>query len=359
MYQSANGIWAEAITLKNGKKKFFYGKTKADVKQKMAAWSAESEKGKTFAEIAKAWQIYHEQQTTYNTVSAYNGSFKRAVERFGDIPLKDITADEIQAYITNLGNMGYARRTVQMSKNMLKMIFDYAIIQADSEIKYNPVTAVKIPSGLSRSRRLPPKDEEIAKVKPDSEMGLFAFFLLYTGLRRGELLALRWEDIDRVNKIIHVTKEVYYEGNEAKVKPPKTDAGIRDVDLLDILNDALPTTGTGYVFGGEKPLTRAVFTGHWAEWCRSIGLAEERTLEYTRANGAKYKMTKLKPLVTPHQFRHAYASLLDDAGLDETTAKTLLGHSSITVTKDVYTHLREAKRQRSASALNDFINSKI
>ena len=358
MYQRANGTWCEAITLPDGKKKFFYGKTKADVKKKMASWNVAEEKSKTFEEMAKAWWKYHETQTTYNGNEAYSASIKRACERFGDTPLKDITADEIQAYIKDLGGMGYARRTVQLSKDMLNMIYDYAIVQPGSDIKYNPCSAVRIPSGLKKTRRLPPKDEQLAKVKPDSEMGLFAFFLLYTGLRRGELLALTWNDIDRENKIIHVTKEVFYEGNQPQIKPPKTEAGIRDVDLLDILDKALPANGKGYVFGGDKPLTKTEIRKRWLQWCRSVDLAEETQTESIGKNGHKYVTKTYKPLVTPHQFRHAYASMLDDAGIDETAAKTILGHSSIVVTKDIYTHLREAKRQRSASALNDYINSK-
>ena len=84
-------------------------------------------------------------------------------------------------------------------------------------------------------------------------------------------------------------------------------------------------------------------------------LAEATQTERKGANGRVYTSTTYKPKVTPHQFRHAYASMLDDAGIDETAAKTILGHSSIVVTKDIYTHLRDQKRQRIGGALNEYI----
>ena len=350
-------MWVEYVTLAPGKRKAFYGKTNAAVKKKMAEFSAEKDAGGRFWAAADAWDLYHATQTTYNANKVYAAPLKRAKEHFGNRYLKDLTADEVQAWIRMLANQGYARRTVQLHLDMLRMIMDYAITRPGSGLVYNPCAAVRLPSGLPQTRRLPPTDEQLALVTPDaeSEMGLFAFFLLYTGLRRGELLALRWEDIDRQAKTISVTKSVYYEGNQPLIKTPKTEAGNRVVDLLDILDEVLPEGKTGYVFGGEKPLTKIQFRKQWIKFCREVGLAEEIKTERTGANGHVYTSTTYKPTVTPHQFRHAYASMLDDAGIDETSAKTILGHSSVVVTKDIYTHLREQKRKRIGGTLNEYL----
>ena len=109
-------------------------------------------------------------------------------------------------------------------------------------------------------------------------MGLFAFFLLYTGLRRGELLALKWEDIDFENHVINVRQAVTYGGNQPKIKTPKTQAGNRKVALLDVLEAELKKTPVqsqkGYVFGGEKPLTASQMRVRWLDWCKEVGLAE-------------------------------------------------------------------------------------
>lgn len=359
MYQRKDGLWCEKITLSTGKRKSFYGKTRADVKRKLLAFNEEVDAAGRFFKAADAWDLYHASQTTYNANKVYAAPLRRAKEHFGDMHLADLTADAVQAWIRQLADQGYARRTVQMHLDMMRMIMDYAITQPGSGLSHNPCAAVRIPSGLPQTRRLPPTDEQLARIVPDaqSEMGLFAFFLLYTGLRRGELLALRWEDIDRVDKTIRINKSVYYEGNQPLIKTPKTDAGTRTVDLLDILDAVLPEGKTGYVFGGDKPLTKIQFRKGWLNFCREVGLVEATITERRGANGRTYATTTYKATVTPHQFRHAYASMLDDAGIDETSAKTILGHSSIVVTKDIYTHLRAQKRQRIGSQLNDYLKS--
>ena len=123
MYQRANGTWCEAITLPSGKKKFFYGKTKADVKKKMSAWNEEDDKKWKFEALAKEWMTLHESQTSYNTACAYKAVYNRTCEHFRDRYAKDITADEIQSYINAISGMGYARRTVQMHRDLINMVF--------------------------------------------------------------------------------------------------------------------------------------------------------------------------------------------------------------------------------------------
>lgn len=355
MYQRKDKTWQDQLPIPGTKKyKYFYGKTKAEVKAKMAAWQAEQDSPLLFSQAADAWDNYHASKVTHNANAVYGPCLKRAKDYFGTDPMMDITPDQIQAFIKQIASQGYARRTVQMHRDMLNMIFDHAITQPGSPLKYNPCSSVRIPSGLSQTRREPPTDSQLALIKPEG-FGLFAYFLLYTGLRRGELLALRWEDIDFKNNIIHVNKSVSYESNQPVVKAPKTEAGKREVDLLDVLAEALPRGKKGYVFGGEKPLTKIQFRKQWLNFCRSIGQVEEIKTKHKAANKHEYTSTQYKPLITPHQFRHAYASMLDDAGIDETAAKDILGHSSIVVTKDVYTHIRSKKRERSAAALNKFI----
>ena len=185
-----------------------------------------------------------------------------------------------------------------------------------------------------------PSDEEIERVKAGLflDFGLFPYFLLHTGMRRGELLALRWEDIDREHKLITVNKAVYFAGNTPQIKAPKTDSGRREIVLLDALAAVLPKDGKGYVFGGEKPLTKCQVRKRWEKWCREAGLATK--------DG--------RAMVTPHQLRHAFATILFDAGIDAKVAQELLGHSSIQVTRDIYTHIRKSRMESTAETLNNY-----
>ena len=332
MYQrKSDGLWCEKV----GGGKVITAKTQKALISKLKAYNGEKENGVTFFQAVEAWEKYHTEKVSYKAAEVYKPCIKRAKDYFGDVYIKDIAPNDVNAFIMFIASQDYAQRTVSVHLNMMRQVFNYAIIQPHSVVKTNPCASVSIPKGLPKTRRLPPTDAELSKVKPDCEMGLFATFLLYSGLRRGELLALQWQDIDFEKKLIHVTKSVTYTSNQPSIKSTKTEAGVRDVDLLDILIQALPDPGrkTDYIFGGEKPLTKSSYFKRWRSYTKSIGIE-----------------------ATAHQFRHAYASMLDDAGIDETTEMQLLGHSSITVTKDVYTHLRKAKRERAANQLNQYIS---
>ena len=333
MWQRASDKrWCERVPVKEGSKKtrLITAKSEAELKKKLKDANTYLEKGRLFSESAQAWQDAHASTIEDKTMQSYRPHVKRATAHFEGQYIKDITPDEVQAFIDSLARMRFARDTIHRALNVISMIFDFEIVQPDASIRFNTCVVVKLQKNLPKKRREPPTEEQIVKVTPDSEMGLFAYFLLFTGLRRGELLALKWEDIDFRKKVIHIRKGATYASNQK-----------------------------GYIFGGDQPLTATQFRKKWISWCRSAGLAEAQVTEHIGKNGHKYTHTKWLPTVTPHQFRHEYASLLEDAKISEFAAKNQLGHSSITVTKDVYTHIREKKANNGVAAkLNKYIKDK-
>ena len=364
MWQRASDKrWCERVTV-NGKKKLITAKSKQELNKKLSDARTYVEHGRTFAESAQAWEDAHSATIDTKTMQSYRPHVKRATEHFAQEYIKDITPDEVQAYVDSLAKQRFARDTIHRALNVMNMIFKHEIVQPDASIRFNPCASVTLQKNLPKTRREPPTEDQIVKVTPDSEMGLFAYFLLFTGLRRGELLALKWEDIDFKKKVIHVRKGATYASNQPVVKDrTKTEAGMRDVVLLDVLKVVLKEmpvqSQKGYVFGGNKPLTATQFRKKWISWCREAGLAKSEEIEHIGKNGHKYTKTKWLPEVTPHQFRHEYASMLEDAKISEFAAKSQLGHSSITITKDVYTHIRERKANNGvADKLNKYIKDK-
>lgn len=286
----------------------------------------------TFRQAADAWARIKRDELSNNSVATYKPGFRRAVAEFGDKPLKAVTTRDVTAYLSALASDGYARRTVEMHRNVLSMIFNDGIRRGILE--RSPVDYAVIPRGLKRSTREPLSDEEREAVKANLNLpfGLFPYVLLFTGLRRGEALALRYEDIDRKAGKIHVTKQVEYVGNSPHIKAPKTSSGIRDIILPDVLASVLPVGGTGYIFHAgnpEKPLLYSEFLTRWDGYRKSAGIN-----------------------ATPHQFRHSYATMLYEAEIDAKDAQRLLGHSKVSVTLDIYTHISERQTQRVADKLN-------
>lgn len=224
--------------------------------------------------------------------------------------------------------------------SIIKQVFEYAVVLI--EIDSNPVISVKISKGLKKEKRdmITPEQIEIIKNNADYPLfGLFAFFLLYTGCRRGEALALQWGDIDLKAKLITISKSAYYNSNSAKIKAPKTQAGNREIIIIDALSKKL--TGkhkkTDYVFSltqGKEPLKESQATKGWKKYCKDVGLEN----------------------VTPHMLRHTYASILYEAGIDVKSAQDLLGHADISTTQNIYTHITKTKKEETANKLNSHLD---
>ena len=181
---------------------------------------------------------------------------------------------------------------------------------------------------------------------------MFVFLILYCGLRRGEALALTVNDIDMDNKKIYVNKNLIFKGNDSEIKlSPKTDAGIRSVPIVNNLTDIL----TEYIadkhdciftMKSEKTMSKSSFRKFW-----------ERIMSKTKAYAERTKKS-LGDAATPHIFRHTYATSLYNAGIDVKTAQYLLGHSSIQVTLDIYTHLEKENMDKTQDILNNFFSQK-
>ena len=350
MFKRKDGRWQEYA---DGK--YFYGRTQAEVKRKIKAYNQDVELGKLFSDVLREWDEKRSADVesgklAYNSYAANISTVARLGEHFGSLRIRDIKPPQIQAYISSIEG---ARRTVQMHLDVLRMVYRYAIVCGYASD--NPCDAVTVPRGLKTEKRLLPGAADIERVKAGTGLpfGLFAYFALYSGLRRGELLALRWEDIDFTNRQIRVERALYWEVNQPRIKEPKTEAGKRVVPLLDALADKLQP-GKGYIFADDdgQLFTQTVYRRRWLNYCRSAGLADEERLSKVGANGRLYHRTVYHPRIEPHQLRHAFATILFEAGIPERDAMDILGHSSIKVTEDVYTHIRESRRNMNADKIN-------
>ena len=289
----------------------------------------------TFREAADAWQREHWEHVSYKTSEAYKAPLRRLLEKYGKLPLEDITTADVDACLIQLGARGYSRRTVQMHRDILNMIFMKAI--ADRHVQFNPVMAVQMPRGLRTGRREIPDDEAVSAVMTSNvPFSLFAKVCLYSGLRRGEVLALEYEDIDRKKKLISVSKAVEYIGNNPHIKSTKTENGIRKVPLLDALDIILPE-GHGYIFTGDdgELLTKMQYRVRWRNYCKALGFE-----------------------LGAQQLRIGYATMLFEAGLKDKDVQDLMGHSSIVLTRNIYTRIRQSRRDQTAAALNNYIKSR-
>jgi integrase len=286
----------------------------------------------TFSSLAEDWKADHWERIGYKTAEAYTAPLRRIINHFGRF--ESISASDVSAYLAMLAKQGYSRRSVQMHRDILHMIYNYAIVSGKASV--NPCTAVSLPRNLPVKKRSLPTDNAMEAVKKggNQPFGLFALICLYAGCRRGEALALQYEDFDFQNNTIAISKSVCYANGRAFLKTPKTESGNRTVILLDKLKKYIPKCKKGFIFAEKDRnmlITEGEFQTLWEHYQKETGVT-----------------------CTPHCLRHAYATMLFEAGLDVKDAQALMGHANISVTQDIYTHIRNARMKQAAEKLNRF-----
>ena len=328
-----DGRYCKQIRI-NGKVKSFYGRTQAEINKKILEYKEEKATGKYFSDVAEKWVNYYCTQVPYTTYKKCGqAAYNAAVEHFGNMRIREIVPYDVDLYLKSFAHKDYSKKTVATYKSILNQIFKYAVIQG--EIQTNPASVVSLPKNLKTTKRVLPPDNEIKIIELNPEgFGFLPYFLLFSGLRISEALALTYEDIDRKDKIITVNKKIVYDGNTPTlVNATKTEAGTRKVVLLDRVEAHLNSDGKGVIFCNDSGgyLTRKQLSCRWEKFKKENNLT-----------------------MTFHQLRHAYATMLFEAGINEKDAQELMGHTDINLTRSIYTHIRNERMTETAQKLNSF-----
>lgn len=339
-YRRPDGLYEVTRTdPRTGKRVHFYGHSQREVDRKIMEYTAASERGRLFRVVADEWwgEIYD--TVAPSTQRRYKSIYSAVIDEFGDEYIRRITPQQIRNYLKRLVREGYTTKTIKAYLQTIRQICEHGVACDSYDLDYNPCARVSLPEGKASKRRdaANPAAEKLIRDNPD--VWLLPYLLLYTGLRRGEALALTWADFDLDTGVLHITKSVDYSiaKNRPQVKPPKSAAGIRTVPILDPLMRVLAKQpkSDGYLFsddGGNSPMSEGRFAERWQQYCAKLGIS-----------------------ATPHQLRHSYATMLLEQGVDLKTAQYWLGHATAAMTQDVYTHIRESKLRQDAILLNERI----
>jgi integrase len=307
-----------------GKYLYFYGKTEGEVNRKILAYSQKREIGRSFSEVAAEWWRDAVDRLAYQSQKPYKPAMERAVAFFGDTPIKEIKPRDVSRFLQELAKKDFAQKTVSNHRLIVNLICRHAVIQGDLE--HNPCADVATPKNLKKAPRKSATEEDEEKVKQSADVWLFPFVALTTGMRKGEILALQWRDVDFENNIIRVTKSIYFVGDISKIKRPKTEAGARDIPLLPILKEKLLKVKNenpdSFIFSenGKDPLSPWQYLSRMKQYIKTTGVTS-----------------------TPHQLRHSFATLCFEAGIPIKSVQEVLGHKQISTTMDIYTDFRKKK----------------
>lgn len=305
----------------------------------------------TFKAIYELWFENYKLSVKPSTSQRVVYLFKNQIlPEFGDKRIGKINAAFCQSVINKWNELGAPVRL----RSYTKKVFNYALSM--NLIQYNPMDKILIPRKSEKEGKKENKflDKQqlktfLEEVKENDETSIFLMFrvLAYTGLRKGELAALCWSDVDFSTASLSVSKTAYYLSGEAHITTTKTSKSTRtismDSDTISLLKKWKFEQKKFLLSRGiriKKEESQLVFSSH-----------KNELLNNTFLNDALRKYTNYK--ITPHGFRHTHASLLFEAGASIKQVQERLGHESINTTLEIYTHVtKEAERETADKFLN-------
>jgi len=351
-----DGTWWARITVGRTpdgkqKRKAFYGKTRKEVQEKLTA-ALNDINTDSYIDPSKMtleqWFVIwlRDYRAQYVKPETYVGN-KVCIENhivpvLGKVPLKDIRRDMAQKLITDLAAKGYSHSRISDIYFTMRMALGVA---ADSGlILKNPVERLKLPPKEKQEARVLTVEEQervVEKLK-ECPYGDMLELVLYTGMRIGEVLALTWEDIDFEGKMLSVNKAlskwtILPDGN-AKIQlgfgTPKSKSGFRKIPLIpeavELLEVAKERQEKQLAIVEYKNIYNLVFFN-------SKGGFLDRYAAYRVLQSASEKAGVQG--IHPHTLRHTFATRGLEQGIPLKIMQEILGHSSIKMTADIYTHV--------------------
>lgn len=336
----------------------------------------------TLDEWFDVWLNTHKKRSIKESTQVrYDDFYRRYIHKqIGRHRIADFTPILIERLLQGMADKDYSTKTIHDVYNILNAMLKYAV--HNRMIAYNPCTGVEVPKTKKKDIRVLTIEEqrevvEHAKGRLHESLIQVA---LGTGLRSGELRGLTWEDIDFQKREISISKTlVYIKDLEAKryvfkYQTPKTKNSIRTIPMQDSVYKALKRqkiqvkelqmmsanwqTLEGFdnlVFLGlnGKPISERAFQA------TLDGI--ERTINKERAEIAKEDKTEFRPMphFYPHAFRHTFATRCFEAGIDAKVVQGFLGHYSIAITLDLYTHVTDDKAKSEMDKLQNLYQAII
>lgn len=359
MAKQSDGRYRAKVTVgrADGKSivKYVSGRTKKELEAAKEAVKQEYITGRStpenavFGAYAVQWyEIYKKPNIGASAQSSYKTALNlHILPVLGNKRLTAISTMDLQELINSKADTcaTIIENVFHILESVFKQAYSEGIIQRDIT-----VGLIKPSKEKSSRRALTEAEEEAAKKLMQEENGLLVALLYYTGMRLGEALGLQWECVDFKKNVIHVRQQVNL--RKGMITPPKTKESIRDIPLPDELAEMLvrgfpqafvfpAPDGTYYRNSSSNRLWRSLME-------RMAELAPD--IE-TRKDGAS--------ILTPHYFRHNYASILYNAGVDVLSAQKFLGHANVKVTLEIYSHLSKEKEDASAGAVIDAFKKRL
>lgn len=337
-----DGRYQRKVTLSDGRQKIVYGKTLAELNAAEDALRAQDHAGlqvgdhTLVGEWARVWIQSYKADLRASTVRMYRGAYnKHIMPELGMMELQDVRPIHIRRVMARV-----ADKSVSLQHKVLltmRQLFETA--RLNNLILRNPTDGIKTTPHARPSRKeylTPEEARALMQAVTEPRARVFCALCLYCGLRKEEALGLKWTDIGPASLIV-ARAVTFPDGNQPDPSMElKSKAAHRVLPIPAPLRDVLEETPRISVYVVPSPsgdvMTSTCFDRMWKQHVRTVVSFEVR----------------------PHMLRHTFATTLYHAGVDLRTAQKLMGHASIQMTANIYTHLESADNLQVASSLNRY-----
>lgn len=363
--QRPDGRWEARYTAPDGRQRSLYGKTEKEVTAKLRGKFHELDSGAwrepakmTVAQWLDIWLADYQHDNTDRTITKYksivNHNFKPII---GDIKITKLLPLHIRRLISTLQTRGLTQVTISGYCRILRTSLRCAV--EAKLISENPAAEIKVARGkvkpfhVIEKAQFPAFIEAANKTKYNNEL----LFMLYTGLRIGELRGLRWSDIDFDQGTMYVQRQLHLaSATSNRITEPKYD----EQRLIHLPQAAIEVLRAQKRKQAEQRLAAGV---DWQEDDLSRDLVFR--MSKGKAHGAKTIFNAVKkvgaeigiPELHPHDLRHSYAVAAIRAKMDVKTVQHNLGHKTSSMTMDVYVAYTEDAGVEGASRLSEYLQN--
>ncbi|MBR3494141.1 MAG: site-specific integrase [Clostridia bacterium] len=299
----------------------------------------------SFSEYAETWlELYKRPKLKPTTLLCIEGYLRNhLLPFFGEMHVDEITTPDIQRFLNAKSHL--SRKTLSDMLMWLSQILDYA--REDGYLMQNPATSrhLSISSTKQTVRKalneadLMDVISNLDRLRPHDR--LLIALALFTGSRRGELMGLKYSDIDDQQGVIHIRRNIIYPGqNRPLISTPKSKAGFRDIPILSHLKPYLPERrDDAFIFCSEyseqKPYSN-----------QQIHNTMNRISSTINLHGA-----------TLHCLRHTFVTEAIASGMDIKSIATIAGHASTKMTFDRYAHPQKEQIFRACSSMDSYLKT--
>ncbi|HET7018043.1 MAG TPA: site-specific integrase, partial [Streptosporangiaceae bacterium] len=269
----------------------------------------------------------------------------------GKHPLKRLSVPTVQTFLNKQLQAGRSVRNVQIMRQILRSALSRAM--REELVVRNVAQLADLPGWEPPSITPWSSAEATAFLRASATDPLAAAFVLLVlyGMRRGEVLGLRWQDIDSDAKLIRVRQQVQRVQGELHIGPVKTRAGKRDLPVLSLALAQLDSRKQ------DQDQDRANLGSAWPDLDLVFTTRTGRPIEprnFVRSFTRICEQNAIRR-ISVHAVRHTTASLLKDLKVPPRDAQVILGHANFTTTQQIYTHVDEAARLDALTRLNKLL----